>query len=335
MLLSIICQADKRRDKMYELIFGDVFSEECDMIILPCNNLGGVTSTIRHQLDVNNVSYIQDAISPGKVKFIETSKCKKAKIIALAASTNVSTMGSNIKYIEDIYKEIKEFSEKNNINTINTVLLGTGLGGLSPLEVFDVLKRYFECETINLRVYITSKTIYNTLLTTLDVDNKNNKVEIMYNNSQFETMLDFLTNGKTHKYNYDVTLSFAGEDREYVEKIAVYLKNRGIKVFYDKFETANLFGKDLYQYLSKVYKDSARFCIIFVSQNYKNKTWTKHELKNAQNRAFHENNEYILPIYLEDDVELDGLNDTVGFLKKSEYTYDEICDIIIEKISMA
>ena len=58
-----------------------------------------------------------------------------------------------------------------------------------------------------------------------------------------------------------------------------------------------------------------------------------HELKNAQNRAFHENKEYILPIYLE-DVELEGLIDTIGHLKTSEYTYEEICDIIIEKINM-
>ena len=33
---------------------------------------------------------------------------------------------------------------------------------------------------------------------------------------------------------YDVVLSFAGEDRKYVEKIAYLMRGRGIKVFYDK-----------------------------------------------------------------------------------------------------
>lgn len=131
---------------------------------------------------------------------------------------------------------------------------------------------------------------------------------------------------------YDVTLSFAGEDREYVENIAVNLKERGVKVFYDKFEVANLWGKDLYQYLSHIYKDNARYCIIFVSQNYKNKAWTMHEFKNAQNRAFHENKEYILPIYIE-DVELDGLIDTIGHIKASEFLENEIIDLIIEKVN--
>ena len=37
---------------------------------------------------------------------------------------------------------------------------------------------------------------------------------------------------------YDVALSFAGEDREYVEAVAQGLKNAGISVFYDRFEAA-------------------------------------------------------------------------------------------------
>ncbi len=136
---------------------------------------------------------------------------------------------------------------------------------------------------------------------------------------------------KDAKTQYDVALSFAGEDRIYVDIIANELKSRGVKVFYDKFEVANLWGKDLYQYLSHIYKDNARFCVIFVSQNYKKKAWTLLELRNAQNRAFHENKEYILPIYLE-DVELDGLIDTIGYIKASEFSESEIVDLIIEKI---
>lgn len=317
---------------MYELIYDDVFSKSCDLIILPCNNLGGVTSTVKHQLENNNIPYIQEAISPGSVHFIEALKCEQAKIIGLAASTNLSIIKSDINYIKNIYKEVKEYSKRYNIKTINTSLLGTGMGGLSATEVFDVLKSYFENEeNINLRIFVISKNVYNTL------NNGNvyeNAVKVRYvsESSQYDHIVDFLINGTTNKYDYDVTLSFAGEDREYVEKIAVNLKQRGIKVFYDKFEVANLWGKDLYQYLSHIYKDNARFCIVFVSQKYKEKAWTMHELKNAQNRAFHENKEYILPIYLE-NVELDGLNDTIGHLKTSEYTYEEICDIIIEKIN--
>ena len=141
-----------------------------------------------------------------------------------------------------------------------------------------------------------------------------------------------LNDSKDTTTQYDVALSFAGEDRIYVDIIANELKSRGIKVFYDKFETASLWGKDLYQYLSHIYRDNARYCVIFVSNFYKNKTWTRHELRNAQNRAFLENKEYILPVFLE-NVELDGLNDTIGYIKASEFTESEIADLIIEKVN--
>ena len=54
------------------------------------------------------------------------------------------------------------------------------------------------------------------------------------------------------KFEYDVVLSFAGEDREYVDFIANELKAKGVRVFYDKFETVKLWGKDLYQYLAYI-----------------------------------------------------------------------------------
>lgn len=132
--------------------------------------------------------------------------------------------------------------------------------------------------------------------------------------------------------DYDIALSFAGEDREYVEKIAYGLKEYGVKVFYDKFKTAELFGKDLYQYLNDIYKNKADYCIIFISEAYKKKAWTQHELASAQTRAFLDDKEYILPIYI-DMVSVPGINETVGYITKKDYTISEIINIILEKLS--
>ena len=44
---------------------------------------------------------------------------------------------------------------------------------------------------------------------------------------------------------YDVALSFAGEDREYVEAVASALQQAGVKVFYDQYEEVELWGKNL------------------------------------------------------------------------------------------
>ena len=54
------------------------------------------------------------------------------------------------------------------------------------------------------------------------------------------------------KPKYHVALSFAGEDRDYVKRVAAQLKSDGVSVFYDDYEEAALWGKDLYAHLTKV-----------------------------------------------------------------------------------
>ena len=84
-------------------------------------------------------------------------------------------------------------------------------------------------------------------------------------------------NGDPPSFQYDVALSFAGEDREIVESIARQLVDCDVKVFYDEFVTHELWGKDLFQHLSTVYRDKAKYCLVFVSKAYKEKVWPKHE----------------------------------------------------------
>ena len=112
---------------------------------------------------------------------------------------------------------------------------------------------------------------------------------------------------------YDVALSFAGEDRQHVKALADLLKAGGYWFFFDENELAQLWGKNLYDYLSSVYKDRARYCVMFLSQHYERKLWTNHERQLAQARAFQENREYILPVRL-DDTEIPGIPPTVGYL---------------------
>ena len=69
-------------------------------------------------------------------------------------------------------------------------------------------------------------------------------------------------------YEYDVALSFAGEDRKFVEDCAEILRALNINVFYDNYEKEVLLGKNLYSYLADVYQNKARFAIVFVSESY-------------------------------------------------------------------
>lgn len=130
---------------------------------------------------------------------------------------------------------------------------------------------------------------------------------------------------------YDVALSFAGEDRKYVEAVAVELKNAGVRVFYDNFEIANLWGKDLYTHLQDVYQNQAKYTVIFISKHYAKKLWTNHERKMAQARAFKESREYILPARF-DDTEIEGIPDTTGYIDLRNLSPEAFCNLICIKL---
>lgn len=134
------------------------------------------------------------------------------------------------------------------------------------------------------------------------------------------------------EYEYDVALSFAGEDRHHVEALAQLLEKNGYKVFYDKYERAQLWGENLYDYLSETYKDKARYCVMFVSKHYAQKVWTNHERQSAQARALEENVAYILPVRL-DDTEIPGILPTVGYLDLRSVTIIEVYQDLVVKLS--
>jgi hypothetical protein len=132
-------------------------------------------------------------------------------------------------------------------------------------------------------------------------------------------------------YKYDIALSFSGDDREYVEKVAQTLKDNGVTVFYDMFEEIDLWGKDLGIHFDFVYRKSAKYCIPFISSSYKDKIWTNHEIKTAISRAINSNEEYILPARF-DDTEIDGIRPTIGYLDLRKLTPDQLAEKIIIKL---
>lgn len=137
---------------------------------------------------------------------------------------------------------------------------------------------------------------------------------------------------RSHRnFRYDIAISFAGEDRQVAEEIATLLKLHDISVFYDDFEKAELWGKDLYEYLARIYSKDARHCIIIISSHYAKKLWTTHERKNAQERAFRDNEDYILPVRL-DDTALPGIRDTVGYIDLRKTSIKELINLVLKKL---
>ena len=138
---------------------------------------------------------------------------------------------------------------------------------------------------------------------------------------------------KTDSRVFDIALSYAEEDRRYVERVAKCLEKEGVKVFYDKFMQIDAWGKDLYSHLADVYRNQAKFCVMFLSKAYATKAWTNLERQNAQARAFQENEEYILPVRM-DDTEVLGISPLLGYVNGNDYTANQLCKMIIAKLNL-
>jgi len=131
--------------------------------------------------------------------------------------------------------------------------------------------------------------------------------------------------------SYDVVFSFAGEDRSYVEQAADYLLSKDVKIFYDRYEEASLWGKDLAEHFDFIYRLSGQYCVIFISKHYAEKMWTRHERRSALARALEERQEYILPVRF-DDTEVPGIRSTVAYLSASDKSPIELGELILEKL---
>jgi TIR domain len=132
-------------------------------------------------------------------------------------------------------------------------------------------------------------------------------------------------------YEFDVAVSFAGEDRELVEEIVSRFKGTGVHVFYDTDYQADMWGEDLVEYLDQVYRVKARYAIMFVSRFYAEKMWTRHERRSALARALEQRSAYILPVRL-DSTALDGLPPTVGYLDARLIGPDGIVSATLAKL---
>lgn len=134
------------------------------------------------------------------------------------------------------------------------------------------------------------------------------------------------------KYRFDVVLSFAGEDRNYVESIGNMLKRKKVRVFYDYDYRNELWGNSLPDKLDEIYRTDAKFCMIFCSQYYSRKKWTILEKRSAQAAQFDSGRyDYILPILL-DDTQIPGILKTTGIIDARIVSKEEIVRTFIKKL---
>lgn len=133
---------------------------------------------------------------------------------------------------------------------------------------------------------------------------------------------------------YQVALSFAGEQRSYVEDVAKALVARHIAVFYDRFRANELWGNDGAEYFHKVYSRDTQYVVMFISAEYVAKAWTRLERRSAISRQMKDSVEYILPVRF-DATDVPGLPDTLQYLPADRFTPAQLAVEIAKKLGIA
>ena len=131
---------------------------------------------------------------------------------------------------------------------------------------------------------------------------------------------------------YDVAVSFADEDRPYVKRVVESLHRRGVRVFYDADHEVKLWGRDLIVYFDDIFQRRSRYVVIFISEAYVRKEWTRHELRSALARALREKREYVLPARF-DATDVPGLPQTVRHMDCNKLTPSKLARAIAMKLA--
>lgn len=132
-------------------------------------------------------------------------------------------------------------------------------------------------------------------------------------------------------FKYDVALSFAGEQREYVSEVNSLLQSDGVRVFFDENEAVSLWGRDLTEVFDEAFRRDSRCVVMFISKQYLEKSWTTHERRMALARGLEERHEYVLPARF-DNTEIPGLSPTIGFIDLTTIDPIKLAGMIERKI---
>ena len=135
---------------------------------------------------------------------------------------------------------------------------------------------------------------------------------------------------KFETLKFDVALSFAGEQRDYVRQVAEILSAKGIKIFYDEFQRSQLWGRHLPEYFQQVYYANSRWCIMFISADYVSKMWPSQERKYAIDREVEQFGGYILPVRF-DGTPVPGLSTSIRYEDATKVTPQQLADLFLQK----
>jgi hypothetical protein len=134
-------------------------------------------------------------------------------------------------------------------------------------------------------------------------------------------------------YAFDVAVSFAGEDREFVGEIVRQITAANARVFCDSDFSAGIRGEELPGRLEQVYRKKTSHAAIFISKFYAEKMWTRYERRAILNGAHESSGIHIIAVRL-DDTALPGLRSAIDCLDARWVGVTGVAEAILTKLGI-
>ena len=145
---------------MIQVLHGSIFDAKCDLLVVPCDSAGGVTSGVRNNLSERGLPTSVGRIPYGRVHFREV-KYEFASTIAYAASVNAESITSGSHAVRSIAEEVLRYSRASDVRLVNFPLLGSGAGGMTPADSFESLQSVLSAEDdIVFNIFCYAREVY-------------------------------------------------------------------------------------------------------------------------------------------------------------------------------
>lgn len=141
------------------------------------------------------------------------------------------------------------------------------------------------------------------------------------------------TNLATHVF--DVALSFPGEVRDYVERVAAQLEHLmgPDRCFYDNNYVAQLARPSLDTFLQSIYRDRSKLIVVFLGADYQSKEWCGIEFRAIREVLSGCSPDRIMYVRM-DDGAVDGVLRIDGYVDGRKFTPEETASLIGQRAGL-
>jgi len=135
------------------------------------------------------------------------------------------------------------------------------------------------------------------------------------------------------KHQFRVALSFPGEHRAFIDKLAERLAERlpREQIFYDRWYKEALAVFDLDALLEDIYRQRSELLVVFLCREYAEKKWCQLEWRVARDLRLNGKAESIMLVRL-DDVDIGGLLSIDGYVDAQSDSPEYIADLILKRL---